>query len=190
MTVVAVALSFLLVSCEQDEISPNTNSLAAEELGTVNYRLGSQPVVLNEGFAYQPEGPNSKSFVLTAETAGIECGPGSINWGRIDSYLLSWLEFPDGRLYPWIGTVNLVGNGDTTQAFFKGSLWDCSSEEPEVTITELSDSTLRGTFKAEFYRLGTSHLDSDSTYNTCEFFESVGVLEAEFNVPIVGPCPE
>lgn len=183
-------LGAIIWSCDRENIDSLTelpepvNPTIVETNETfVAYRSVDNQLIQENGLGYRLL-PDFPYYAVSSDSITCDGDGGStLRFSDISSYFLNF--FRSDTTYRPLTSILVTVNeqGDTT--YLQGGLLvhACESIEPQLTITEESDTMLRGTYTGEFFR---SVAPQDSTsQELCDYYESVGALTAEFAVPLV-----
>jgi len=164
-----------------------------DEIG-LTYRISNEEeVVYDDGFGVALHDTLGGSLYAIASgdfTCSSEVENDVIRFqigGEINDFLIIWLETPDGDVFSFQATVKTVINGDTIEVVGSGNLlpFGCVEENPLiVNIEEETEEFIKGTYEGEFFEFV---FDSTATELTCDNWQSVGILNADFFVPL-GEC--
>jgi len=161
----------------------------------LTYRLADGgEVAYDEGFGVALKSLDGNTNLYTIASGDITC-VGDVDSSSVGlsiegsgiEFLISWFEFDDGgSSFGYFSAVKTVIDGDTLTVYGPGTLVrpECAAEPLIVNIEEETDEYIRGAYEGEFFDLV---IDSTSTGEiTCENFRSVGIINAEFFVPLTG----
>lgn len=183
---VVFAISLVLLSCNREDVFavteiplPQDSVVVTIADRQITYDLVGRSAISESGLGYRI-GANGLAVVSDS----LDCdGQGGFGYkfGDISSFLVAWANIDGDAPFPYFALNAYVENGDTAIAEWDLFLEGCSQAPPQLTIIEQTDSTVRGRFEAEFFRLSVV----DTFYNDCRDWRSVGILGAEFSVPII-----
>ncbi|MEM1120164.1 MAG: hypothetical protein AAGJ18_06925, partial [Bacteroidota bacterium] len=158
----------------------------------LTYRIQQTETSYESGYGIVLENPlGSTLYAIASDTFNCTAnvGPGQFGLsitGEFSDFFVSFYVYNGGEIVPNTATLSTIVNGDTITAFGNTLVSpECREVVPFiVNIEEQTDTYIKGTYETEFFQLIP---DSNTTTVNCENWESLGILSAEFAVPI-GTC--
>lgn len=142
------------------------------------YFQGTPPVnQYKEGFARLV--PDDNFYIVASDS--IQCtadGTYSTAAQRDTGFVITFFKTPQNDFVSRTGVLRRVINGDTLVVYSGDFLRNCNTAPPVVTILRETDYYLEGKYEANFFEL------IGQNPNDCASWRSVGVLTAEFAVPL------
>ncbi|MEM1122801.1 MAG: hypothetical protein AAGJ18_20315 [Bacteroidota bacterium] len=195
-----LVLALCLFSCQEENIDELTQEVLPQEpieVETQNrlltYRLQETEVNYENGYGVVLRGPLSGSTLYAIGSDTFNCvstveanSVGLSIQGSFTDFFVSFYQFENGNAFATTAILSTVVEGDTITAYGADFIDPSCRGDVEflVNIEEETDEFIRGTFETEFFQL---IVDSTETTINCENWKSLGILNAEFAVPL-GSC--
>lgn len=182
----ATPLFLGLYSCEKDnfdtteEIENPRETVVVDEIPGSFLKFVSPQNVVVQTSAQAAVGPDGMLSLTTATDATIECDPG----GGVNTFvagegftLLIGNVFTDPIFALAVSSAPL----DESNWGLLQSSFQCSSFEPQLTITALDQTIVKGTLKVELFDFNFSNPDMSN----CANYISKGIFNLSFAAPLL-----
>lgn len=176
----------LFFSCDRENIESITDVPIVEPPVEVDiieglaFQAYNGDLIINEGSAKRLGTPGNYLFALSSGTITcIDPSSYSTSYNGNSYFNLEFYEF-DGEYYTF--QANITTEIDGVPISLRGLVppgSGCQEQEITLTITELTDDHISGTFSGDFFKMG-SQIGSDLP---CSGFVYVGEFTAEFSMP-------
>lgn len=148
----------------------------------ISFRTGQSPTRITQGLGYKAE----VGRLVASEAVEVEC-PGGLatRWEGEDYFLHIFFIKTDEGYFLIEARFDAEIDGQKKSVFLRVP-GECLEGIPEtLTIEQDDDERLAGRLSGEFFRINTDFVGEITDTNRCDFFISVGELEASFDVPVV-----
>lgn len=200
-------LFFLLIfttifACQEDNFDEFTEEALPYEPTEVelsepllSYRIQQTEIEFPEGFGVKITNDTTKLSLYAIAADTFQCQADVLGnslslstSGEIGDFFIAFFKFEDGEPFTYNAIVTTVIDNERITVFGSDFINpDCAGDTPFlVNIEEETKDFIRGTYEAEFFKLVPPQ-DSTADIQGCEIWESVGILNAEFAVPL-GTC--
>lgn len=157
-----------------EEVLPTDTTKIITDKGTLLYRLQGRQNNFSNGFAKVVE--DAQFYLVSSDS--IECRADGSYSTRNKGFIISFFKLGENDFGVGQGFLIQDTNGVRSTVFSGSFVRNCATVQPIVTIRKETDNFLEGTYQAEFFEL----IGQDP--NDCASWRSVGVLTAEFAVPL------
>jgi len=191
---------FAIIACQEDNFDEFTTEpifLEPIELkrdDQIIFRIGESEKNLERGYGVVVDFFSSDTYFLSSDTITL-CDT-NFDPNGLDGTLNVIVQFSDfyvsyntdqaGDVVNPTGAVVQVAENNEKVNYYGGFPFTpkCSTRFPTtLTIIEQTDDFVRGTFEAEFFQSIADSLIAPVPDN-CDDWESVGIMQAAFNIPI------
>lgn len=177
-----------LLACEREdyyviEDTPVDEPVEIDVFNGFAFQAYNGDEIITEGAARRLNTGPDDSYTMVLTSGAVVCdGPnGYSTTSDGDQYFnIAFVAAADGEYYPYLGilTTEVEGQLMTLHSLVPAGS-GCPQNIAEITIEELTDDHVTGTYTASFFRFGETIDDS----LPCNGFEYVGEFTAEFSLP-------